>query len=389
MYHNIKRLLITCDFPPVPGGQSSFFGNLWSQAGPEDSSVLMVPRDSAYTSADHRLWKIIRFRCIRGEQWHRRIIRLGLISVQMLIALVVFRPREIHAGQLMVTGLPACAMSWLLNAQIFLYAFGSDVMEFHGRRWARPFLQRLFRESSLVFACSSFTASFIADRYEVREKIRLLHPGVEERFFLCDTDLTDHLKYRYSLHGKKVVLSLGRLIERKGFDMIIRSLPRMVDDVPNLHYLIGGEGPFKEKMENMVLESGLQEYVTFCGAIDMKELPSFYRLADVFAMIPRMLEKRGDVEGFGIVYLEANAAGIPIVASRSGGASDAVKNGVNGLIVNDPADPIEIAKKIKIILTDEQLKEKLSRQSLAWAEKFQWATQQQKWLTDLELYYRQ
>src|SRR5262249_14775190 len=131
-----------------------------------------------------------------------------------------------------------------------------------------------------------------------------------------------------------VILTVGSLVERKGQDMIIRALPLIANAVPGVSYLIVGDGPYKANLKTLVTSMGLQDRVVFTGRVSDEELPEFYALSDVFAMPSRACLDSNDVEGFGMVFLEAGATGKPVVAGRSGGIEDAVVDGVTGLLVD-------------------------------------------------------
>ena len=131
--------------------------------------------------------------------------------------------------------------------------------------------------------------------------------------------------------------------------------------MPDVHYVIGGDGPDREKLEHLAAEQAVSDHVEFAGFVPEGRLAGMYAAADVFAMVSRELPTRGDVEGFGIVFLEANAAGTAVLAGRSGGVEDAVVDGYSGLLV-DPEDPDQIAAALIRLLLDEDLRQRLETQ---------------------------
>ena len=146
-------------------------------------------------------------------------------------------------------------------------------------------------------------------------------------------------------------MTVGRLMWRKGQDMLIRALPEIVKAVPNCVYLICGTGPYEAGLRELAQSLQVDSQVIFLGSLPSEHLPSLYNLSDVFVMPNRMSEKTRDVEGFGIVFLEANACEIPVVGGRSGGTSDAVADGESGLLV-DGSSPGEIAGSVIRLLQD-------------------------------------
>jgi phosphatidylinositol alpha-1,6-mannosyltransferase len=166
----------------------------------------------------------------------------------------------------------------------------------------------------------------------------------------------------------QVILTVGNLVERKGHDMVIRSLPAVCQRVPEATYLIVGTGPFKERLDELAAELGVRDRVIFAGRVPDDELPDLYAMCDVFAMPSRTLLASHDVEGFGLVYLEAGACAKPVVAGRSGGIEDAVVDGFTGLVV-DPSDVRDIGQALIRLLTDSELRGRLGQQGRDRVEK--------------------
>ncbi len=173
-----------------------------------------------------------------------------------------------------------------------------------------------------------------------KEKIELLPNAIHiEKYGIKPK--APGLIQRYELAGKKVLLTFGRLVSReraKGFDEVLELLPDLVQSIPNVVYLIAGDGPYREKLQQKTNELGMEKHVIFTGLVDEKEKADIFRLADVYVM-----PSRG--EGFGFVFLEAMACGIPVIASKVDGGREAVMNGNLGHIV-DPDNPREIKSAI-------------------------------------------
>ena len=180
-----------------------------------------------------------------------------------------------------------------------------------------------------------------------------LVPAVDSDFFTPGPP-PEHLIKKYNLQGKKVILTVARLVKRKGHDLVLRAL-NLMTDIENLHYLIVGSGEDKERLREMVETLGLSDNVTFAGWVDDSELPDYYRLCDIYVMPNReVLETTDSLEGFGISFIDANACGKPSIAGRSGGTGEAVVEGVTGYIV-DPGNPQELAEKIRFLLDNPEI----------------------------------
>jgi phosphatidylinositol alpha-1,6-mannosyltransferase len=159
------------------------------------------------------------------------------------------------------------------------------------------------------------------------------------------------------LDGKRVLLTVSRLYARKGMDRVIESLPDVQRQFPDLVYLIVGEGSYRPVLEQLVADHDLGRYVIFAGAVPDYELTEHYSLGDVFIMANREMPD-GETEGFGLVFLEANACGLPVIAGRAGGSVDAVTDRVNGLVV-DGDDVPAIGEAIVRMFADDALRESL------------------------------
>jgi phosphatidylinositol alpha-1,6-mannosyltransferase len=166
-------------------------------------------------------------------------------------------------------------------------------------------------------------------------------PGIDVDHF-TPVDSTQ-LRKELNLEGKKVIVSVGRLVHRKGQDHLIESMPQILESVPDAHLLMVGKGPYLEHLAKLVALNKLENHVSFIGRIQYAELPRFICAGDIFAMPSRSRLAGLEVEGLGIVYLEASSCGLPVIAGSSGGAPDAVIDGVTGFVV-DGTDNQQIAK---------------------------------------------
>jgi len=169
------------------------------------------------------------------------------------------------------------------------------------------------------------------------------------------------------------VLTVARLVARKNHAAVIQAVAKIHHQVPGLRYLIVGEGPEEGNLRRLVHELGIATIVTFVGRVSQKLLPDLYNLCDVF-VLPNCQDSSGDVEGFGMVFLEANACRKPVIGGRSGGTEDAVVDGVSGYLVN-PEDVDELSVTLKRLLLNSTLRQNLGSAGLRWARsEFNWGT---------------
>jgi phosphatidyl-myo-inositol dimannoside synthase len=234
-----------------------------------------------------------------------------------------------------------------------VYAHGNEVLDAIGSRWEKPKL--CLHQASRVLVISRFTAQLLERAGVDVNKVEILHPG-------CDTARFRPLSQTAELRrrilgdkwGNRVILTVGNLVPRKGHDIVIKVLRRLLMRIPQLLYVVVGDGPYRAALEKLALELGVGEQVLFMGRVPDEILPDMYAISDVFAMPSREDVAACDLEGFGLVFLEASACAKPIVAGRSGGIADAVVHGVTGLLV-DPADPDDVASALEHLLCNQAL----------------------------------
>jgi phosphatidylinositol alpha-1,6-mannosyltransferase len=262
------------------------------------------------------------------------------------------------------------SLSWLglvcqrwLGIKMINYIHGEEVTIDLGYRYFGQRRREYLRRADAVVAVSRFTRQALIEQMQVDPaKIELIHNGVDlDRFQPAPRNET--LLDRYHLHDRRILLTVGRLVPRKGIDMMLRALPEILQQCPDVHYLIVGVGPYRDDLEQLVRQLHLADHVTFTGTVASAELADHYRLCDLFVMPNREMEDH-DTEGFGLVFLEANACGKAVVGGRAGGAVEAVRDGENGLLVNG-ADAGEIATAIIRLLTDSELRQRLEAGGLA------------------------
>jgi phosphatidylinositol alpha-1,6-mannosyltransferase len=255
------------------------------------------------------------------------------------------------------------------RTKLLLVVHGLEVtrkMSLIKRKW----LIRTLMKCDLVIAVSNFTRSWILENYELDQKKILVFPnGVDISIFNSKMD-SSPLKKTYQLSNEKIVLTLARVVERKGHDQVIKALPKVMKKFPNLKYIISGDWNhnYYLRLQKLIKELNLENVVIFTGYVSANEIQQFYNLCDVYIMPSREIEETGDTEGFGITYLEANACEKPVIGGNSGGVSDAVVDGVTGFLVN-PMDTDEIAEKLLILLSDPQLSHQLGKQGRERIEK--------------------
>jgi phosphatidylinositol alpha-1,6-mannosyltransferase len=251
-------------------------------------------------------------------------------------------------------------MSRWLDLPFVIYAHGNEILEVLGNEWPKPRLA--LHKANRVLAVSHFTADWVRKLGVADSKIEIVHPGCDINSFRpVDPKIDFRQRLLGSSSGDHVILTVGNLVPRKGHDLVIRALPKLLSSGFHVSYLIVGDGPHRSTLERLAQEIGVSSRVIFAGRLAYEDLPQVYAMSDVFVMPSREQQELHDVEGFGMVFLEANACGKPVIGGRSGGVGDAILDGVTGLLV-DPIDVDDIAKAIKCVLSNAEFAKQLGDQ---------------------------
>jgi phosphatidyl-myo-inositol dimannoside synthase len=379
-----KCLLVTRAFPPVVGGSATVYGNLARCA--DGAVVVLAPFLDSQTgrelvgwqehdrAADYRIYRAPLLRAPPGSPGSRLRALWRLCSRDLLLMLRLFirvaqivRQEGVEVvviGELVYGGWLAAPCRFLLRREVILYIHGEELtIDQRPVTIAQSLRGVHLRLAHAIVTVSRFGRAALIERYGVPSgKITLITNGIDLDRFQPRPD-NSPLRARYGLTDKRILLTVGRLSERKGMDRVIEALPAILSRDPKVHYLIVGEGEYQAHLARLAADRGLADRVTLVGGVSDGALLEHYAIADVFVMPHRQLAS-GDTEGFGVVFLEANACGVPVVAGTAGGAPDAVGDGVNGLTV-DGEDVSAIAQAVVRVLEDASLRERLRAGGLA------------------------
>jgi len=275
----------------------------------------------------------------------------GTSSLVMLARLVRLSRSQKYDLVLCGFAYPSAVLAYLARVFFVVYSHGEDVTVTEGSRFKSMILSRALRSACAVMTNSRFARDYVIGLGVPEPQVAVVPPGIDPQAYEGVT-LADVEKLRadFGLGGKRVILTVARLAPRKGHDMIIRALPALCRENADLHYLVVGKGDPRELAALARIE-GVEDRVTFVEYVPDASLPALYHLCDVYAMVSRWDPVAKEVEGFGIVYLEAAACGKPCVAGSAGGAGDAVEEGITGFVV-DPLSIPEISRALKVLLDD-------------------------------------
>lgn len=266
--------------------------------------------------------------------------------------------RIIKDSNIQVAAFGAAAPLGLLSGSLKRAGVRKTVALTHGHEvwWAKVFpfncaLRKIGTSVDSLTYLGEFTKRAISQSLSKAsaQKMVKIAPGIDVDHFTPQD--SSQLRRDLKLDNKRVIVSVGRLVHRKGQDRLIQSMPEILKSVPNAHILMVGQGPYLSHLKKLVRNLNLIDHVSFIGRIQYAQLPKYISVGDIFAMPSRSRFFGLEVEGLGIVYLEASACGLPVIAGSSGGAPDAVLDGVTGVVV-DGENNQEIATAAIKLLKD-------------------------------------
>ena len=354
-----RYLVITELFLPTKGGTATWFDEVYRRLGGKEIHIVTadVPdaaqHDAAHPNVVHRL----RLR----RHWWMRPESLGMYAKLLAASLALglrHRFDAVHAGRVLPEGLVGWLVARLTGRPLVIYSHGEELTTWRQAMKMRA-MTWTYRHSDLVIANSEFTRDELLKLGVAPGRVALVCPGVDVDRFRPGLPCDD-LKATIGLaDGEKLIVSVGRLSRRKGFDQVIRSLPLLLERGLAVRYAVIGIGEDRDYLRALASELGMSDRVHFLGHVAPEDLPRWYNAADVAAMPNREID--GDTEGFGMVFTEAAACAKPTVAGLAGGTGAAVIDGVTGLRV-DGASTEAVAEALGRLLGDPVLSRELGEQ---------------------------
>lgn len=347
----MKIAIPTVDYPPIEGGISSLTLHVSRELASAGHDVTVIapyfPGLEAFDAGEPI--NVIRYRGY-GLGW-LRFVPLGMRAWGDL------RKADLILGVNVAYGGVLGLMARRTYGKPYVaFAYAYEFLKFSPHSMWGRLIRRAYNGATTVVAISQFTRDKLVECGIEEQRVRVIHPGAAPAVDRPEEELRA-LRRRYVLDGKRVILAVGRLIERKGHRTLIAAMPRILESAPNAHLVVVGQGPMMSACSRQARELGIRDHVTFTGRLDDAEVSGLYRICDVFAL-PTGEGEGGQVEGFGLVFAEAHAYAKPVVAGRSGGVVDAVVDGETGLLV-EPDAPDALADAVTAILQDESLANRL------------------------------
>jgi phosphatidylinositol alpha-1,6-mannosyltransferase len=354
-----RTLIVTNDFPPRQGGIQSFVHELARRQPPD--SVVVYTSDHAGSAVFDAAQSFPVLRHPSGLMVPTPAVRRRAVET-----LRDFDCAAVWFGAAAPLGLLAPALRAAGAQRVVASTHG------HEAGWAmlpgaRQALRRIGDGCDVVTYLGNYFRSRLANVVGDRAELVHLPPGVDSDTFGPDVD-GSAVRARYGLTGRPVVVCVSRLVPRKGQDTLIHALPLVRRAVRNVALLLVGAGRYRDELETLARSLGVADAVIFAGGVPHDELPGHYAAGDVFAMPCRTRRGGMDVEGLGIVFLEASASRLPVVVGDSGGAPDAVRHGETGYVVSG-RDASAVADRLIELLRDDELRAGMGTAGRAWVER--------------------
>lgn len=353
----MPHLLVTNDFPPKVGGIQNYLWELWRRLPPDEVVVLTrpYPGDGAFDATQP--YRIVRTRqpLLLPEPWLGR--QINELVDTLGLDLVMYDPL-----------FPVGAIAPRLEHRFGVVLHGAEVTVPGRLPVTKQVVGSVLRKASLVVTAGDYSTAEAERAAGQRLPVAVVPPGVDtERFHPLDPGARAAARSRLGLPADAVVvLGVSRLVPRKGFDVLIEAAARLATRHPQLVVALAGTGRDRRRLELLARRHAVR--VRFLGRVPDDDLPLLYGAADIFTMLCRVRWGGLEQEGFGIVFLEAAAAGLAQIAGRSGGAAEAVADGRTGLVVARPKDVEQVAAALGSLLDDATLRARMGAAARVRAE---------------------
>jgi phosphatidylinositol alpha-1,6-mannosyltransferase len=341
----MRVLLLAGEYPPAVGGVGSFAANAaraLRRAGAQVRAVTSVPSDAEEHPDD----------VIRSlTALNHKVVKIGALLGGSLRTAVRWKPDVVVAAAWPHEGLTAFALSKFSRTPYAVMVHGSEVMQARTSSARRRVMKTILGSAALLIANSTFTKQLLQEAGFLK-RVVVVNPPLDLDEIASRGD-ADELDTRYELAGKRVLLTAARLFPRKGHGLIIRTLANLRTRYPDLVYVATGDGPYRKTLEELAASCGVADRVRFVGFVSSTELGILYERCEVY--VSPGVNDDGDIEGFGMSFIEASVRGRPVIAGKVGGASDAVVHGETGFLV-DGADDHEFEEMLARLLDDSALR---------------------------------
>jgi phosphatidyl-myo-inositol dimannoside synthase len=300
---------------------------------------------------------------ILGLVWH-----IITTSIRYILCIIKCSPDIIICGQVYEVGWLSM-INKFFNLKTACYIHGEEITTIRPRGiWSRIreiCAAKVINDASVVITVSNYTKNTIGQKYGIHDNVVVINNGVDLEEFFPKSKISI-FENKYGILGRRILLSLARLVPKKGIDKVIEAMPEITANIPDAVYLVGGDGPDRVRLERLAEQVGVKDKVVYAGYLANDELNDFMNLGEIFIMPNR--EINGDTEGFGLVFLQASACGLPVVGGNAGGTDDAIQDGKSGFIINGN-DKSQIVSQVIKLFKNDDLRKGMGDFGLNWVTK--------------------
>jgi phosphatidylinositol alpha-1,6-mannosyltransferase len=359
--NHLKVLILSSEFPPIVGGISSYAYNLSRGLCRADVKIHVITFGSDYDFSDIPNLKALRL----ASFWNKKFIKIIPLFVCALWICIWEKPNNILAMVWTHEGIASFLIKKILGTKYFLMAHGSEVLKHKEKNIQQWLMKLIFENAKTICANSRFTRKLVVSLGFKTPNIIVAHPPISIPPTPSTADL-DELNKKFDLNGKLVLLTVSRLVPRKGHAEVIKALAKLRSKYPNLIYVMTGEGPYIEILKKIAEEHDIQDRIIMPGFVSTRDLSLLYQRCDIY--VSPSHEINNDIEGFGMSLAEASSFGKPVIAGKSGGVEDAVIDGETGLLVESPSVDF-LVEGITRLLDDELLRLNLGNSGKEFVER--------------------
>lgn len=367
-----KILLTTLDFWPNKGGVANYYYNLAKNLPTSRLSILTCSKKVESNLKIHNKNLLYKF---FWPKWLKEFF-------EVVYYVKYEKAKILWAGEILPTGTVLYLINKIFKIPYFVSTHGLDIMNTKKSFVKKYLTKKILNNAKFVTANSEYTKELLSEIVNDKDRIKIIYPGVNLEFKNIDENLKEITKKEYNLKNRKIVLTVGRVIKRKNQEAVINIIKSLKTEIPEILYIIIGNGDDLKHLKSLVKLYNLENNVMFLNNIENEMLPYFYNLCDIFIMISKT--SKDDVEGFGIVYLEAGLFKKPVIASSNGGAKEAVLDKKTGLLI-DENDSEKLEQYIRKLLLDDNFAKELGENAyIRIKEEFLWKNISQKLIKYIE-----
>jgi phosphatidylinositol alpha-1,6-mannosyltransferase len=359
----MKILLLAQSFPPPSAaGSVQYLANIFSALPPQTAVIVTGNAEPALAKQFDASFpqRIIRFPFISHVAYDYKSSKIASACEYLLWPLTAGwiilreRPQVVHLGEYNIACLTALIAKKLFRIPYVLFTYAEELTYITGRSLHLRFLKRVLRNADAIVTVSDYTIRVLQTLGADPTRIHKVLPAIGREKLTVVAEDAGALRMKYSIGDSRVLLTVGRLVERKGHATVLEALSTILHSFPATRYVIVGSGPEENKLKELVRQTGLQDCVLFTGEVDNKELARWYDICDIFVMPHRNLPNSRDTEGCPTVFLEAGAHGKPVIGGKDGGVADAILRDHTGFII-DGTDAAKLAESVCYLLKTPEL----------------------------------